>query len=99
MVYEREVYMAATKLQLCSLATVYHKLFVANLYYLRTGIMACGRQCRPAPQYVYFKLFHRCLVLWQGLCCSVVMPAAKSVWLRCILAQKELSMVSFWCMP
>ena len=48
-VYEREMYMSATHLQLRSLSTVNHKLLVANLHYLRTGIVTCGGQRRTTP--------------------------------------------------
>ena len=58
MVDEREVYVLSAKLQLCTFATIYHELFVANSHYLGTGIVAgCGKR-RPATEYVYFKWFH-----------------------------------------
>ena len=48
-VYEREVYVVLAQLYLRSLTTVNHKLLVANLHYLRTGIVTCGGQRRTTP--------------------------------------------------
>ena len=62
-VYEREMNVVAAELQLCAFAAVNHELLVAYSYHLRTCIVACGRQCRPTPQYMYLKCLHCSFVL------------------------------------
>ena len=57
-VYEREMYVSAAELQLCTFATIYHELFVPDFYNLGTWVVSCCWQGRTTAQYMYFERFH-----------------------------------------
>ena len=58
MVQPGEFQSGFTKLQLGAFPTVYHKQLITHVHYLRSGEMACGRQCGAAAEDVYVKFFH-----------------------------------------